>query len=372
MFTSKMANPTLSQSMKRKASSDSIQQEALSKASRITKSTSVRDTIVIDGEVYDRRKRPGSIDGLNAQPSPYIPDLPLQSNLMAFRSSVASPSVVSTSFESPRLTRRNAMDDLRSQVSLATALDPLNSSMLTALTSPTNGLSLSPSLQSRRPSPKSRHSAPLYPQSPFSSPISSWTGFGLDFLSETQSEISELPSSPSQKTGKTRVRKKQPPKGTPQPKMGADETGSPIHVARPPNAWILYRSDQLQQIKKDPVISKKPQADISKLIGALWREEKPEVKQWYEEQALIAKEAHLKAHPGASLPSFMHLGLSNLLQTTASRLRKRCPRNEPPNRSSLLLLALAHPPSKSSLHLAARADYQSQKEPRPKRLLRCL
>lgn len=34
------------------------------------------------------------------------------------------------------------------------------------------------------------------------------------------------------------------------------------HTPRPPNAWILYRSAQIQILKADEEISKKPQSDI--------------------------------------------------------------------------------------------------------------
>ena len=37
------------------------------------------------------------------------------------------------------------------------------------------------------------------------------------------------------------------------------------HTPRPPNAWILYRSAQIQILKSDSNISKKPQSDICKL-----------------------------------------------------------------------------------------------------------
>ncbi|ORY75927.1 hypothetical protein BCR35DRAFT_325725 [Leucosporidium creatinivorum] len=69
------------------------------------------------------------------------------------------------------------------------------------------------------------------------------------------------------------------------------------HTPRPPNAWILYRSAQIQILKSDEEISKKPQSDISKLIGYMWRDEAPAVRKYYEEQAALKKAEHSRLYP---------------------------------------------------------------------------
>lgn len=70
------------------------------------------------------------------------------------------------------------------------------------------------------------------------------------------------------------------------------------YTPRPPNAWILYRSQQIRNLKQDPELSKKPQSDISKIIGAMWRGESAEVRGWYELQAEVKKAEHKEMYPG--------------------------------------------------------------------------
>jgi len=71
-----------------------------------------------------------------------------------------------------------------------------------------------------------------------------------------------------------------------------------VHVPRPPNAWILYRSRKLADLKNDPAIAGRLQADISKMVGQLWRNESPETKAQYEQLAEEKKLEHLRLHPG--------------------------------------------------------------------------
>ena len=119
--------------------------------------------------------------------------------------------------------------------------------------------------------------------------------------------ISQAPSAAPPSTGTTPRKPAKPSartSATPSPaRPGTLRAAKESRTPRPPNAWILYRSDQLKVIRDDPVISKKPQADISKLIAALWREEKSEVKLWYEQQADIRKLEHLRQFPGKPLQS---------------------------------------------------------------------
>ncbi|KAK4057042.1 hypothetical protein OIO90_001942 [Microbotryomycetes sp. JL221] len=69
------------------------------------------------------------------------------------------------------------------------------------------------------------------------------------------------------------------------------------HTPRPPNAWILYRSAQIQKLKADAVVSRKPQAEISKLVGYMWRDESHETKRHYEELAAAKKLEHQLLYP---------------------------------------------------------------------------
>ena len=68
---------------------------------------------------------------------------------------------------------------------------------------------------------------------------------------------------------------------------------------RPPNAWILYRSDKLRELaeRRDPHAPKRLQADISKEISEMWKSEDPVVKREYERIADIKKQEHRTQYP---------------------------------------------------------------------------
>jgi len=67
---------------------------------------------------------------------------------------------------------------------------------------------------------------------------------------------------------------------------------------RPPNAWILYRSDKLQQLPPPALGQPKPtQAEISKIISAQWKTESDQVRAMYDERAQIAKVEHARLYP---------------------------------------------------------------------------
>ena len=78
--------------------------------------------------------------------------------------------------------------------------------------------------------------------------------------------------------------------------------GGPSSDGRPPrpaNAWILYRSAKMK-VLKDPQSSGQPrrtQADISKLIAEMWKNETPEVRQFYEAMSDMKKAEHLAQYP---------------------------------------------------------------------------
>ena len=70
-------------------------------------------------------------------------------------------------------------------------------------------------------------------------------------------------------------------------------------IPRPPNAWILYRTDRLRQWKasrspNDPPVK---QADISRFIADRWKAEDEAIKLEYEKRAAIAKAEHKKRFP---------------------------------------------------------------------------
>ena len=84
------------------------------------------------------------------------------------------------------------------------------------------------------------------------------------------------------------------------PGMGSTPGSSgPGQPPRPANAWILYRSDKMKDIAPSvPGKAKPPQADISKLIAAMWKSEQPEVRQRYEALSDMKKAEHLALYPG--------------------------------------------------------------------------
>lgn len=81
----------------------------------------------------------------------------------------------------------------------------------------------------------------------------------------------------------------------PSPEIPAKPEGK---ILRPPNAWILYRSDKLLEVKEAKATIKTPQAELSKMIAERWRAEAPEVKRKYELQAQYRKQEHDAQHPG--------------------------------------------------------------------------
>lgn len=67
---------------------------------------------------------------------------------------------------------------------------------------------------------------------------------------------------------------------------------------RPANAWILYRSDKMKILKPtEPSAPRRTQADISKLIAEMWRNETEEIKRYYETLSDLAKAEHHAQYP---------------------------------------------------------------------------
>lgn len=85
---------------------------------------------------------------------------------------------------------------------------------------------------------------------------------------EVEAEIKLAPEAPEAdydpkletSSGKAKTRRQRGPRGPRKPKPKSANGGPP----RPPNAWILYRSAQIQALKADPDAMKRPQSEICK------------------------------------------------------------------------------------------------------------
>lgn len=384
LVPSQPASMLLSQSTKRKASQEVVHMAAPLRASKRGKDHKpFQDTIVINGEVYERRRRqsspspPSSIDAQMKASTRQVPqgqmangasDFQTLCHFSANASNMQQSGLFCDPFVTPQriLKRQPTFFDIADFASNQMSA-PLSSSQSHSLVNGTSNLALDPPSPTRqrviRPMPnKLRQSAPASaacqpPNAPKTKgksvaaesnvhreivieeslsenpplPLTTITDLARDHIHELKDhpDLIELASSPATSalspsqssatspdmrtsTRPKRNRKRQPPKGTPQPAMSSDANNI-VHVARPPNAWILYRSDQLQILKSDPIISAKPQADISKLIGALWRSEKTAVKEWYEKQSQVKKNEHSRLHPGKSVrfPEYLLVSLTS-------------------------------------------------------------
>ncbi|KAF8684246.1 hypothetical protein RHS04_01666 [Rhizoctonia solani] len=83
---------------------------------------------------------------------------------------------------------------------------------------------------------------------------------------------------------------------------GSNATGSnaggKAQPPRPPNAWILYRSDKLKELATQQTSGpRKPQAEISKIISQMWQQEGPDTKGKYETRAEEKKAEHAALYP---------------------------------------------------------------------------
>ncbi|RDB25442.1 MAT+ sexual cell fertilization-promoting factor [Hypsizygus marmoreus] len=68
----------------------------------------------------------------------------------------------------------------------------------------------------------------------------------------------------------------------------------PPKIPRPPNSWILFRSDTSQLLKSQGVVH---QSEMSTTIALMWRNLHPTVKAEYERRAEVKKLEHQAAHP---------------------------------------------------------------------------
>ncbi len=69
----------------------------------------------------------------------------------------------------------------------------------------------------------------------------------------------------------------------------------PEHVRRPPNAFMLFRSDYWRENKD--IIHERDHREISCICGELWRALPPDEKRVYRDMASEAKEVHLAKYP---------------------------------------------------------------------------
>ncbi|KZT26796.1 hypothetical protein NEOLEDRAFT_1062187, partial [Neolentinus lepideus HHB14362 ss-1] len=72
-----------------------------------------------------------------------------------------------------------------------------------------------------------------------------------------------------------------------------------VQPPRPPNAWILYRSDKLREMPPvPPGMPRRAQADVSREISQMWKNESEVVRSEYERLAEVRKAQHQNAYPG--------------------------------------------------------------------------
>ncbi|OJT12754.1 Mating-type M-specific polypeptide Mc [Trametes pubescens] len=88
------------------------------------------------------------------------------------------------------------------------------------------------------------------------------------------------------------------PIDTPDGATPAEEDGEKI--ARPSNAWILYRTARAAELKDEKARKKEPplkQSQISQIVGQMWRAEAPEVRKAYEKEAARLAAKHAEMYP---------------------------------------------------------------------------
>ncbi|KAG7446467.1 uncharacterized protein BT62DRAFT_1076024 [Guyanagaster necrorhizus] len=76
----------------------------------------------------------------------------------------------------------------------------------------------------------------------------------------------------------------------------AGSSASSTKPPRPPNAWILFRSDMVRVMPK-PANGASQQSVVSKAISKLWAEADPDIKREYERRAEIRKQEHAEMYP---------------------------------------------------------------------------
>ncbi|KAH7926503.1 hypothetical protein BV22DRAFT_1128094 [Leucogyrophana mollusca] len=81
-------------------------------------------------------------------------------------------------------------------------------------------------------------------------------------------------------------------------RSAASSSTRAVQPPRPPNAWILYRSDKLKSLPpKDPNGPARAQAEVSRLISDMWKRESEAVRLEYERRAEARKAEHQRLYP---------------------------------------------------------------------------
>ncbi|KIL68921.1 hypothetical protein M378DRAFT_176509 [Amanita muscaria Koide BX008] len=72
-----------------------------------------------------------------------------------------------------------------------------------------------------------------------------------------------------------------------------------VQPPRPPNAWILYRSEKIRTLPPlQPGEARRAQADVSRMISEMWKNEREEERTRYERMAEQKKAEHQQKYPG--------------------------------------------------------------------------
>ena len=75
----------------------------------------------------------------------------------------------------------------------------------------------------------------------------------------------------------------------------------PGHISRPPNAFLLFRSDFWAQEKKKPNPVERDHRDISRIAAYCWRNLDPVTQAHYHARAQALREEHKARYPGYRL-----------------------------------------------------------------------
>lgn len=90
-----------------------------------------------------------------------------------------------------------------------------------------------------------------------------------------------------------------PPHQLPEP-TDTPTTGEGEKIPRPPNAWILYRTEHAALLKAEKLAKREPpyrQSQVSQIVGRLWRGEPKSVRDRYEKEAARLAEKHAEMYP---------------------------------------------------------------------------
>ncbi|KAI5296163.1 hypothetical protein KEM52_005367 [Ascosphaera acerosa] len=127
-------------------------------------------------------------------------------------------------------------------------------------------------------------------------------------------------------------------------------------IARPMNSFLLYRSAYAERTKE--WCSKNNHQIVSRVSGASWPLETPEIREKYEQLAIIERENHKKAHPDYKF--------SPNKATSAALKRKRSPATADSDAESLAGdMTCAHTPSSTARMMGHRRLRTANYDMRP-------